>query len=137
VGFELGEAGASRLFLQLNRDVEYDTRVDDKGVFHITLVGARYSKRNTLRWIDTRFFDTSLAMIRTKRVRRSRARGTRPAQRAGIKLSLSFKTPEDAQTPQLSLSQGQDGYHYLYIGLAPAKERAADGAGAADDDVAP
>ncbi|MBT8493673.1 MAG: hypothetical protein KJO07_11485 [Deltaproteobacteria bacterium] len=139
VGFIPKADGSSRFFVQLNQDAEYEQRLDDKGVLHLTVAGGRFAKRNTRRRLDTRFFDTAVATVRSKRARRRRARKGRPAQKSGVVLSFRFKTADDAQQAQASMSKAEDGYTYLYLDFSPAKERADDsgdsGEAEADDDL--
>ena len=143
VGFQARADGTSRVFMQLNREVEYEQTLDDKGALHVTVVGARFGSRNARRRIDTTFFDSAMASMSSRRARRSRARKGRAAQKAGLRFSVRFKTPADAQQAQISLQKESDGYHYLYLDFTPAKERPDTSAGADEsrpttgDDIAP
>jgi len=142
VGFLPRADGTSRVFMQLNRDVEYEQSLDDKGVLHVTLVGARFGSRNARRRLDTSFFDTSLSVMTSNRSRKVRARKGRAGQKAGIEFRFQFKTPADAQQAQVSLQKEADGYQYLYLDFGPAKERPERGSSSDDavesgDDVAP
>jgi len=142
VGFLPRADGSSRVFVQLNREVDYDQALDDKGVLHVTLAGARFGSRNARRRLDTSYFDTPLSVMTSGQVRKARARKGRPGHRAGIEFRFQFKTPADAQQAQISMQKEADGYHYLYLDFGPAKERPERGNGREDavdsgDDVAP
>jgi hypothetical protein len=118
IGFQAREGGASRVFAQLAREVEYDQRVENN-VLLVDVFGVRHRSRNTLRRIETRFFDTAIKEIRGKRVRKRRARKDRPAQKAGVRIAISFKNPVDAAQATASVSREEDGYYYLYLDFGP------------------
>lgn len=119
VGFQPRSGSGSRVFVQLNRDAVYTQRVE-KSVLIVTVEGARLGSRNARRRIDTRFFDTPIMMISSKRVRRRRARKDRPAQKAGVAFYIQFKNPADAAQAQASLGKLEDGYYYLNLDFGPA-----------------
>jgi hypothetical protein len=138
VGYQPKAGGGSRFFVQLNVGAEYEQALDEKNVLHVWIKGVKYGTRNARRRLDTHFFDTPVAMVTSHRVRKRRARRGKPAEPRGIRLDFRFKDPVDAGQAQIALNKEPDGFHYLYLDFAPAKERPdttnkADG----EDDVAP
>ncbi len=119
VGFQPRPGGASRVFIQLNREAVYTQRVD-KNVLVVTVEGARHGSRNARRRIETRYFDTSIMLISSKRVRRRRAHKGRPAQSGGVAFYIQFKNPSDARQAQARLGKLEDGYYYLNLDFGPA-----------------
>ncbi|ACY16254.1 hypothetical protein Hoch_3754 [Haliangium ochraceum DSM 14365] len=118
LGFQQRQGGAALLFVQLSSDVSYSQEVRD-GTLTVKLEGARFANRNVSRRLDTRFFDTSLAQVLSKRVGKRRARRDTPARTAGIELSVTFKDPSAAREAQIEARQAEDGYHYLYLEFDP------------------
>lgn len=118
IGFQPREGGGARVFVQLAREVEYDQRVRNN-VLLVDIIGVHNRTRNTLRRIDTHFFDTAIKEIRAKRVRKRRAHKDEPAQKAGVRLAISFKNPADAGQARASVSKEEDGYYYLYLDFGP------------------
>ncbi len=118
IGFQPREGGSSRVFVQLGREVEYEQRVEGN-VLLVTVVGVKNRSRNTLRRIDTHYFDTAIKEIRAKRVHKRRAHKDRPAQKAGVVLAITFKNPVDASQAQASLTKEEDGYYYLFLDFGP------------------
>ena len=129
IGFQPGEGGGARLFVQLDRDVSYRQAVQG-GALVVTLENAVHGNRNARRHLDTRFFETPVAAVTNKVVRR-RGRGGR-----GIELTVRFKNPGDAAEARASTSTGKDGYTYLLLELGPGSG-AAPGEGDLSDEDAP
>lgn len=119
VGFQPRAGGSSRVFFQLNREATY-TQMVDKNVLVVTIEGARYGSRNSRRKIETRFFDTAIHRITTKRVRSRRARKGKPARKGGIAFYIHFKNPVDAKQASAELKKSDsDGYYYLNLDFGP------------------
>lgn len=120
IGFQLREGGGSRVFVQLSNEVSYEQRVED-GTLAVKLENGRYRHRNVSRRLDTRYFETVLRQVTSKRVRKRRATRKRPAQSPGIELRIEFKNAADAQQATATVEKEKDGYHYLYLDFpAPA-----------------
>jgi hypothetical protein len=118
VGFQPQEGGAVQVFVQLDREVGYQQEVKG-GALVVTLDRAVYGNRNARRHLDSRFFETAVAGISSKRVRR---RGAGP----GIQLTIRFKNPADAREADASMITGKDGWSYLLLELGPPSAPASD-----------
>ncbi len=119
LGFQAKNDGSARVFAQLTRDAEYSQRMDGN-VLVIHVAGVRHLSRNTIRRIDTRFFASAIQEIKSKRVRRRRARKGKPARKAGIEIHVTFKNPVDAREATASLQKEKDEFYYLYLDFSPA-----------------
>lgn len=117
VGYLADENGGSRLFLQLNQEVDVVQEVvGDK--LYVTVAGARFGSRNTRRRIDLRFFPSSVAQVTGRQVpRRRRATKALPAGPAGALLAFEFKPEQTATTVGVSSRVEEDGYRYVYLDL--------------------
>jgi hypothetical protein len=115
VGFQPRGGGASRVFFQLNREAQFTQQVE-KNVLVVTIEGARYGSRNARRKVVTRYFETAIDRIDTKRVRSRRARKDRPARKGGIAFFIHFKNPADARQASADQKKSdKDGYYYLNL----------------------
>lgn len=115
VGFRAREGGGAQLFVQLDREVAASQAIED-GKLVLALGDARVVSRNSLRWLDTRFFDSSVARVDPRTARRGRkAKGP-----AGLHLVISFKDGTAAAEGQLSSAQGKDGLTYLTVDFPSA-----------------
>jgi hypothetical protein len=111
IGFQAKEGGAARIFVQLSGEATYDQKVvADKLV--VFVAGARLGTRNHGRFIDTSFFDTSVARIEGKNV------GARRGQKAGVELTVRFKKG-GAKNADLKEETSADGHRYLFVDFAP------------------
>jgi hypothetical protein len=111
VGFQDMGGGSARVFVQLSKDAEYQ-----QGVAGDTLVvflpGAALGNRNNGRFIDTTFFDTRIAKIEAKKVKRAKGHP------AGVQVIIHFKKGGPSQA-DAKAQTGQDGQHFLYLDFAP------------------
>lgn len=114
VGFQPQKDGSSRVFFQLTRDVTLSQRVE-KGVLIVTLEGARFRRRNTLRKLDTRYFDTAIDWVDARRVRARRARKGRSARKSGIEVHIAFKNAADAREGKVSRALMKDKFQYVFL----------------------
>jgi hypothetical protein len=115
VGFQPLDGGSSRVFIQLDRDVTHHESLKN-GVLVVTLEKARYANTNARRFLDTRFFETSVERITTQPVRRGR-KGSRAG---GIEIAIRFKNPADARDLAPTKNIGKDGMVYIVFELGPA-----------------
>jgi hypothetical protein len=113
VGFQPQEGGSSRVFIQLDRDVSHHQSLRG-GALVIALDGARYANANARRFLDTRFFETSVERITTQPVRRRKG-----SRGSGVEITIRFKNPADAQSAEPQKSIGKDGMVYLMVELGP------------------
>jgi hypothetical protein len=118
IGFQPLEAGRSRVFVQLSRDAQADQELVGNTLM-VTVAGARLGSTNSRRPLDTRFFDTAVAMVTPKRVGRQRARKGRAAHAAGVQLAIEFKQPGDARAASVRTTLEPDGHRYLFIDFEP------------------
>ena len=110
IGFEAKDGGA-QLFFQSVAPFELRQRVTGKtliATLTLTKLGT-----NTWRRIDTRYFDTPLAGVVAKRVRR------------GIEVRITFKNAKDAREGSVRTATEADGMYYAYLsftggGAAPS-----------------
>ncbi len=114
VGFQPLPAGHSQVFVQLGKEVEMSQSVVS-GQLVVNLYGARIGNSAVQRRLDTRYFETSIQGIVTKRLRRRKGKG----KRRGVQLIVSFKTPADAAEASASVVTETDGYSYVYLQFAP------------------
>jgi hypothetical protein len=112
VGFQPQEGGSSRVFIQLDRDVQHHESVKD-GALVITLDNARYANSNARRFLDTRFFESAVERITTHPIRKKKGRG------AGIEIAVRFKNAGDAHEVEPAKNIGKDGMVYLVLDLGP------------------
>jgi hypothetical protein len=96
--------GTSEIFLQSVAPFELQQHVD-KGVLVVDLNLTRLSQ-NTWRPIDTRFFDTPIARITAKKVRK------------GVEVRVAFKNPKDAAQGTVRTATEADGFYYAYLDFA-------------------
>lgn len=122
LGFQARDDGSSLVFLQLTGPVEVEQQVVGDTLY-VNYAGARFASRNTRRFLDVRFFDTALARIESRSVATRRARGDRPATRAGALSVITFKNPGDAQQAKVTTTPEKDGYVYIYLELGPPSEQ--------------
>jgi hypothetical protein len=113
LGFRARDEGGARLFVQLDRDVASSQAVVG-GKLVISLPGARAASRNSLRWMDTRFFDSGVARIEARRAGRKRG------QKAGIEIVVTFKDKVAPAEGSIASAQGKDGLTYLSLDFPPA-----------------
>jgi len=107
IGFQPKSSGNSRVFVQLTGDVEFSQALEGKDLV-ITLQRARLGGSNARRPLDTRFFDTTLRRVVSKRVR------------GAIQLRISFKNPADAAKATADMQKNDgDGYTYLFLDFGP------------------
>ncbi len=99
VGFQPRPDGGSRFFLQLSRDVPYQGQ-SSAGRFEVVLPNTRVHLRNTLRPLETRFFDTPVLRA--------------DAQRRGKAMVVVFKLRAEV-APRLSAGDGENGYRFVYV----------------------
>ena len=122
IGFQPRTDGAARLFVQLTGEPSYSQALQD-GALVVKIEGVRLHTSSVGRRLDTRFFDTALAQVTTRRVHKRRARKDRPAQTRGVELRIEFKNPADAREAEAALRTEEDGFHYLYLDFDPAGVR--------------
>lgn len=128
VGFQPNKNGSSRVFVQLTSDVPYTQQVEGDTLV-VSLESARFGSRNAMRFLDTRFFDTSIARVVARR-----ARGKK--RRRGIEIRIKFKNPADATQGVASMADSDsDGYTYLFLDFSAPSGAAGKGAGDAGDDA--
>ncbi len=112
VGFEAKDGGA-QLFFQSASPFEVTQRVDG-GALVVSLSGLSRLGGNTWRFIDTRFFETTLAKVAPKR------------KGKGIEVRVTFKNPKDAAQGSVRTATEADGLYYAYLSFsgtsAPATE---------------
>lgn len=124
IGFEAKEGGA-QLFLQSAAPFEISQRVD-KGVLIISLSGVKRLGPNTWRFLDTRFFETTLSRVTARKKGR------------GIEVRVAFKDKKDAAEGAVRTATEADGLYYAYVtftGTAPPPS--SPGTGAAPAPAAP
>lgn len=121
IGFQPQEDGASRVFVQLGREVEPEQWIDaEAGQLVVFLPRARLANANAARPLVTRFFDSALAQVEARRVTRRRARGDRPAHPAGVEIRISFVDPADRGKAAARVTREEDGFAYLYLDFGPS-----------------
>ncbi|MEM6955914.1 MAG: hypothetical protein AAF645_09495 [Myxococcota bacterium] len=95
--------GGGRFFLQTTGPIQTEAVTSD-GRLEIVLKGATTHRRNTRRWIDTRFFNTPVRRARI--VRRGRGRNR--------ELVMVFEMRAQVR-PTITTSPGEGGYQYIFI----------------------
>jgi len=115
VGFQPQDGGGSRVFIQLDRDVTHHQSLKN-GALVVTLEKARYANTNARRFLDTRFFETSIERITTQPIRR----GRKGARAGGIEIAIRFKNPAEASDLAPTKSIGKDGMVYIVFELGPS-----------------
>lgn len=112
VGYQPLEGGAARVFVQANAALTYDQKVVGDELV-VTLPGVKLNTRNNARPLDTTYFDSRVASVSAKVVKR---RGKR--QPGGVEVRVKFKKggamPADAH-----VETGPDGATYLYLDFGP------------------
>jgi hypothetical protein len=108
LGFTPKEGGASELFFQAVDPFTVSQRMEGNTLV-VTLEGLTRQARNTRRPLDTRFFDTAIARVTTKRARRKK----------GIEVRITFKDAKDAREGSLRSDKGSDGMSYAYLSFGP------------------
>jgi hypothetical protein len=104
IGFET-KNGGSDVFFQSVAPFEVNQRVEH-GVLVVTLSGLTKLGQNTWRYIDTRFFDTSLSRIVAKK------------KGKGIEVRIAFKNAKDATQGSVRTATEADGMYYAYLSFA-------------------
>lgn len=112
VGFQPQEGGSSRVFIQIDRDVQHHESVRN-GALVVTLDGARYANTNARRFLDTRFFESAVERITSQPIRR------RKGSRGGIEIAIRFKNAGDARAMEPAKNIGKDGMVYLVFEVGP------------------
>lgn len=123
LGFQARDDGSALVFLQLTGPIELEQQVVGDRLY-VNYIGARFASRNTRRFLDVRFFDTALARIESRSVRNRKARGDRPATRAGALSVITFKNPGDAREATVTTTPEKDGYVYVYLEFGPPAAQA-------------
>jgi hypothetical protein len=104
IGFEAKDGG-SQVFLQSAAPFELAQRMDGSTLV-VTLTGVSRLGGNTWRYIDTRFFETSLAKIAPKKKAKS------------IEIRITFKNPKDAEQGSVRTATEADGLYYAYLSFS-------------------
>jgi hypothetical protein len=113
LGFRARDEGGARMFLQLDRDVTASQAVV-AGKLVISLPGARAASKNSIRWLDTRFFDSGVARIEARRA------GRKKGVKAGLEIVVTFKDKVAPAEGSIASAQGKDGLTYLTLDFPPA-----------------
>lgn len=121
IGFQPQSGGNARIFAQLGTEVPVQQRVEASTLV-VFMEGARIGNRTVARYLDTRFFDTSIATMRTRQVRKRKAKGDIPGHGKGVELRFTFKNPVDAVEAAASVTTEQDGYSYVYLDFGQETE---------------
>lgn len=112
VGFQPLDAGAARVFVQLDAPASFEQRVVGDELV-VTIPGARLNTRNNGRPLDASYFDTRVA-----RVHATAARGRGRRGGAGVEIRVQFKKGGATQA-DARLEMSQDGAHYLFLDFGP------------------
>jgi hypothetical protein len=113
LGFQPQAGGAARVFVQLDRAVPHEQEVRG-GELVIALGGARAASSNTVRFLDTRFFETPVERVAIERGRRAGGRG----RAGGLELVIRFKDPAEARAAAVDMAAARDGFTYLTVDVA-------------------
>jgi len=113
VGFQPQDGGSSRVFIQLDRDVQHHQSVKN-GALVITLENARYANTNARRFLDTRFFETAVERITTQPIRKRKG-----SRGGGIEIAIRFKNAGDAREIEPAKNIGKDGMVYILLEVGP------------------
>lgn len=104
IGFEAKDGG-SQIFFQSIAPFELTQRVDGNTLV-VSLSGVSRLGGNTWRYIDTRFFETSIARISPKKKGKS------------IEVRISFKNAKDAGQGSVRTATEADGFYYAYLSFS-------------------
>ncbi len=118
MGFTAKEGGGSELFFRAVEPFGVSQRVEGKTLI-VVLEGLRSQARNTRRPLDTRFFESSIARVTTRKV------GARRGRKAGIEVRITFKDARDVREGNFRTDTGADKMFYAYLGFGPGSEPAA------------
>jgi hypothetical protein len=124
MGFTAKEGGGSELFFRAVEPFGVTQRVDGKTLI-VVLEGLRSQARNTRRPLDTRFFESSIARVTTRKVGAKRARKGAAGHPAGIEVRITFKDARDVREGSFRTDTGADKMFYAYLGFGPGSEPAA------------
>lgn len=125
VGFTPREGGGSELFFRAVEPFGVSQRLEGSTLV-VLLEGLKSQARNTRRPLDTRFFETSLARVTTRKVGAKRARKGAAGHPAGIEVRITFKDARDAREGSFRSDTGSDKMFYAYLGFgAPSAPSAA------------
>lgn len=113
LGFQPQASGEARVFVQLDRAVPHEQEVRG-GELVIALGGARAASTNTVRFLDTRFFDTPVERVAIDRARRAGGKG----RASELELVIRFKDPADARAAAVDMAAARDGFTYLTVDVA-------------------
>lgn len=103
VGLQMRPDGASRFFVQLTSEAEYEQEQGD-GRFVVVLKGTAIHQSNSRRPLETRFFNTP--------VRRAHI------ERRGEDLAFVLELREGV-SPFVKTDRGPKGLHYVYVEFPP------------------
>ncbi len=127
LGFQPLPGGAARIFVQIDREVPTAQQIQ-AGALVISLEGARAAHSNMRRFLDTRFFPTSVERVALEPARRRP--GTRRRAPQGLELIVRFKGPAAPRRElAAAMAPAKDGFTYLIVdiprptGGAPAARR--------------
>jgi len=104
IGFEAKDGG-STLFFQSIAPFEVSQRVDGNALV-VSLSGVSKLGGNTWRYIDTRFFETSLSKVVPKK------------KGKGIEIRISFKNAKDVGQGSVRTATEADGFYYAYLSFS-------------------
>lgn len=124
MGFTAKEGGSSELFFRAVEPFGVHQRVEGKTLI-VVLEGLRSQARNTRRPLDTRFFESSIARVTTRRVGAKRARKGAAGHPAGIEVRITFKDARDVREGTFRTDTGADKMFYAYLGFGPGSAPAA------------
>jgi hypothetical protein len=124
VGFTAKDGGGSELFFRAVEPFGVSQRVEGKTLI-VVLEGLKSQARNTRRPLDTRFFESSIARVTTRKVGARRARKGVAGHPAGIEVRITFKDARDLREGNLRTDTGADKMFYAYLGFGPGSEPAA------------
>lgn len=116
LGFQAREGGGARLFAQLDRDVQPIQSIED-GRLLITLPGVVARRSNTVRALDTHFFDSTVARVEPRLGKLPK----QPKSPRGLHLAIAFKDGSTPSEAGVSTTRGKDGLTYLWLDFAAAK----------------
>lgn len=119
VGFEERDDGGALIFVQVGSEVGYSQRVEG-GALVVHLEGVKRLGKNVRRPLITRFFETPIARVTTKKVGKRRATRSRPARKAGAEVRIEFKDARAAREANARAAVEADGLFYLYLEIPPA-----------------
>jgi hypothetical protein len=114
VGFEPRDGGSTRVFVQLGTEVQAQQWIEGNSlVVHLPKI--RIGNRTVSRFLDTRYFDTSIRTIRVKNAGPRRPNKAHPGHGRGLQIHFDFKNPADIGQASSSQQTEADGYRYLYL----------------------